>query len=94
MAIALTTPIEEVKRVTQVQITGFRMNYENPEMVSEYMTLLEDGTPYQRGTASTIDLAEIESFMNQVEQLIIGGKDLDTASAEIAYGFVLSKLQG
>ena len=94
MAIALNTPIEEVKRVTQVQITGFRMNYENPEMVSEYMTLLEDGTPYQRGTASTTDLAEIELFMNQVEQLIIGGKDLDTASAEIAYGFVLSKLQG
>ena len=94
MAIALSTPIEEVKRVTQVQITGFRMNYENPEMVSEYMTLLEDGTPYQRGTASTTDLAEIELFMNQVEQLIIGGKDLDTASAEIAYGFVLSKLQG
>ena len=92
MAILLNTPIIETRTVASVQITGFYMNYENPEMRSEYMLLLDDGTPYQRGSASTNNLLEIEGFMNQVETLIIGGKDLDTASAEVAYSFVLSKI--
>ena len=94
MAVAIPTPIVETKTVAQVQITGFRMNYENLEMVSEYMLLLDDGTPYQRGSASTTDPVEIQGFYDEVEALIRAdvNMDMDTATGQVAYAFVLGKL--
>ena len=92
MAIALNETITETKVVSQVQITGFSINYENLELKSDYMTLLEDGTPHQRGSATTRDATEISTLMNNIELAVRDdGKTLDEASAEVAYAFVLSK---
>lgn len=93
MAVALNTPIVETKTVAQVQITGFSIDYENLSMTSSYMTLLDDNTPYQRGQATTSDPSEIQGFMDSVEALLRAdiNKNMDTATAEVAYSFVLSR---
>ena len=93
MAIAIT-PITVSQTVASVQITGFSIDYENLSMTSSYMTLLEDGTPYQRSQATTSDPLEIQGFMDEVEALIRADitVNMDAAAAQVAYGFVLSKL--
>lgn len=92
MAVALNTQVVETKVVASVQITGFSINYENLEMKSEYMTLLEDGTPFQRGSATSTDATRISALMDEIEAKVLAGTTMEVASSEVAYSFVLEHL--
>ncbi len=93
MAQALTTAKTETKVVTTVQITGFHIDYEAATMTSSYMTLLEDGTPHQRGQVNIDGLEAIGEFMKKVEDGIrVDDKSIDEATTTVAYELVLNHL--
>jgi len=92
MAELLQTPITQTQVVDKVQITKFIADYENLDMTVEYMTLLSDGTPYQRGQINIIDDVEMQKVYAETEALIAAGDNLQTASAKVAYARVLASV--
>ena len=50
MAQNLTTPVLKTKTIFSVEITKITVDYKRNKTTTEYLTFLEDGTPYVRGT--------------------------------------------
>jgi hypothetical protein len=95
MAVDVEDSNIETKAVSSVQITAFHMNYETGEMTSNFILFDEDGLPFRRDFFSTRDQEEILAFYAETERKIREDNlDIDTASAEVAYSFVISKLKG
>ena len=92
MATTLTTPKEEVKVVTTVQVTGFVNNREEERCEIHYITLLEDGTPYQRGQVVINGYDDVKVFYAEMDALLATGKAFEEASTELLYGKVLASL--
>lgn len=63
----LPTPKVITQTVTDVIITGVNHNFEDGTLEVNYMTLLDDGTPYQRGTNrldNELDIADMYATIN------------------------------
>lgn len=56
MAKPLTNPITRTNIIHDVEITAAIINYEEGFTEVHYITLLEDGTPYQRGHVRDTDI--------------------------------------
>jgi hypothetical protein len=102
MATILNTPQVITNTVNTVQITGLVNNVEEGRIEIHYMTLLEDGTPYQRGNIilaevirnadGTVDTTPISNAYAQIDAKIATGLTFEQASAEILYAKVLEHL--
>ena len=92
MAEQLAVSVVETKTVSQVQITGFNINYEDTSMEVQYMTLLDDNTPHQRGSIRINEAEEKAQVYTDVESLISDGDSLEVAAGKVAYGKVMAEL--
>ena len=92
MAETLQAPITQTLVVDKVQITRFQIDYEEGIMQVDYLTLLNDGTPYQRGTVQLRDAADISQVYIDTEALMTAGDSLEVAAAKVAYGRVMESL--
>ena len=81
----LNAPIIETTTVNQVQLTGFVDNREEGRVEIDYMTLLEDGTPYKRDTL-VIQGDDIAAFYTEI------GVDFDAEVKEALYTKVLGSI--
>jgi acylphosphatase len=93
MALDLGTPQVITNTVNKVQVTGLVNNVEEGRIEIHYMTLLEDGTPYQRGQVILAEGFEaIKQSYADIDAKIAEGKTFEQASAEILYAKVLDTL--
>ena len=93
MATLLSTPQVITNTVNTVQVTGLVNNVEEGRIEIHYMTLLEDGTPYQRGM---VILAEgydaVKAASANIDAKIATGMTFEQASTEILYAKVIEQL--
>lgn len=92
MALILGTPIAVTNTQTSVQITGLVNNLERGNIEVHYMTLLEDGTPYQRGMTTYDGYDEVKNVYAEIDAVIATGKTFEEASTEILYTKVIAHL--
>jgi len=89
---AAITPKTEVKVVTTVQVTGFVNNREEERVEIHYITLLEDGMPYQRGNVVVGGKEAIQALYAEMDAEIAKGLGFEDASRNILYAKVVSEL--
>jgi len=92
MAQTLNTPIVITNTANTVQITRIDNNVEEGYLGIQYMTILEDGTPYQRGTVRVDGIDAVKALYAETDTVMATGKTFEEASAEILYGKVLAQL--
>lgn len=92
MSAIFGTPVITTNTVTTVQITRIDNNIEGEYVNVEYVTLLEDGTPYQRGSVKVRGYDDIKVLYAETDTVMATGKTFEEASAEILYNKVLVHL--
>ena len=92
MATVLNTPIVVTNRATTVQVTGFVNNKEEERCEIHYITLLEDGTPYQRGQVVINGYEDVKAFYAEMDAELSSGKDFEAASGVLLYSKVIEEL--
>lgn len=92
MAKPIRTPKTETKTVSTVDITSSEHNYEQGTLTISYMTLLDDGTPYQRGSLQINNPTEIAAVYTAIGDKVVAGDAADVAMDAVAYDKVLDHL--
>jgi len=92
MATLLNTPIVITNTANTVQITRIDNNVEEGYLAVEYMTILEDGTPFQRGNVRVEGYDAVKALYAETDTLMATGKTFEETSAEILYAKVLAHL--
>ncbi len=90
--ITLTTPIIITSTATTVQITRIDNNIEEGYILVEYLTSLEDSSPYQRGNIKISGYTDIKALYAETDAVMATGKTFEVARAEILYAKVLANL--
>jgi hypothetical protein len=89
MAATLETPKEIIQKITTVQITSFENNNEGKYIQINYITLQEDGTPYQRGNIKIEGYNEVKAFYAEMDAILATGKNFEDSSAELLYSKII-----
>ena len=92
MAQALTTPVQETKVVTTVQLTAIVNNVEEGRLEVHYITLLEDGEPYQRGNVAVEGKEAVQAVYAEIDTIMSSGKTFEEASKELFYSKVTASI--
>ncbi len=90
MALVLETPVELVNRVTTIQVTGFVNNREEQRVEVHYITLLEDGTPYQRGQKLINGYDDVKAFYTEFDNRLSNGLGFGQTSKDYLYELAVS----
>lgn len=92
MPLLLTTPIVITNTANSVQITGLYNKIEEGCVEIHYMTLLADGTPYQRGDVRIDGYDAVKALYAETDTVMATGLTFEQASAQILYAKVLAAL--
>ena len=85
MPLTLSTPETETKTVNTIVITDFNNSLERTVLEICYIKLLEDGTPFQRGSVTFNTVEEIQALYAELDVIIATGKTFEEASKELLY---------
>lgn len=75
----LLSPKTITLEVTDVEITSLVHDFERDSLEINYITMLSDGRPYQRGRELLTDDADVQAFYDLLDASVASGKKVRDA---------------
>lgn len=92
-AATLETPKAITNTVTSVKVTGVVNDTERGVIDIHFMTLLEDGTPYQRGNVQITGHDEIKDVYAEIDAKLSTGLTFEESSRQVLYNRAIAFVQ-
>lgn len=92
-AATLETPKAITNTVTSVKVTGVVNDTERGAIDIHFMTLLEDGTPYQRGNVQITGHDAIKDVYAEIDAKLSTGLTFEESSRQVLYNRAIAFVQ-
>ena len=86
MPLNLANPVVQTQTINKIEITGQYFDMENGRVTLEYITFLDDGTPYQRDSI-TVEGQEMLDGFQSVNDKVTAQTTIDVHAAIKEFNF-------